>query len=164
MSPKNYKKQFCIHGHDKNIVGQDKSSGCSKCKADWADKNIDGVKISARKFNWKKVGITNIDGSQFSTLDYDRAYQMQQGCCKICRRHSTEFKNKLSADHDHTTGIFRGLLCVRCNLAVGVYENKKRQIEIYLNNKTENLDEEMINYEEFCCQECEGQAIYFLKG
>ena len=47
--------------------------------------------------------------------DYERMYAEQQGCCKICRsRHA-----KLLIDHNHETGEVRGLLCQRCNVALG---------------------------------------------
>ena len=39
----------------------------------------------------------------------------QNGCCAICRKKETEFKCRLSVDHNHKTGQVRGLLCYRCN-------------------------------------------------
>jgi hypothetical protein len=29
-------------------------------------------------------------------------------------------------DHDHTTGRIRGLLCTRCNAAIGLFEENPR--------------------------------------
>lgn len=50
--------------------------------------------------------------------DYDRLYQLQGGCCYICQR-STGKTKKLSVDHDHATGLPRGLLCTICNRMLG---------------------------------------------
>ena len=35
--------------------------------------------------------------------------------CAICKRPRTDFKNKLSLDHNHRSGQVRGLLCFYCN-------------------------------------------------
>lgn len=41
----------------------------------------------------------------------------QQGCCATCG--GTNAGKQLDVDHDHVTGKVRGLLCRRCNLALG---------------------------------------------
>ena len=69
-------------------------------------------KAAARRTNLrKKYGIT--------PEIYDQMYADQEGRCKICSRHSTEFKRQLAVDHCHTTGKVRGLLCSNCNTAIG---------------------------------------------
>lgn len=54
--------------------------------------------------------------------DYDRMWAAQGGVCAICRLEgSGRLSGRLMAvDHDHTTGKVRGLLCQRCNHAVGL--------------------------------------------
>ncbi len=54
-----------------------------------------------------------------SPEDYDQMLVEQDGCCAICGRHQTKFKERLCIDHNHETGIVRGLLCRRCNLLLG---------------------------------------------
>src|SRR5207237_9266914 len=39
------------------------------------------------------------------------------GICPICLR-----KKRLVADHDHTTGRFRGMICIKCNTPIGWIE------------------------------------------
>ncbi|ALA48165.1 endonuclease VII [Mycobacterium phage Phlei] len=46
--------------------------------------------------------------------EYWKIYEFQGGSCYICRR-ATGQKKRLSVDHDHKTGIVRGLLCASCN-------------------------------------------------
>ena len=58
--------------------------------------------------------------------DYDRAYQAQHGCCAICGRHQSELPRPLGVDHDHETGLIRGLLCDRCNVVLGRAQDSPR--------------------------------------
>ncbi|WKW87275.1 endonuclease VII [Mycobacterium phage Chargerpower] len=46
--------------------------------------------------------------------EYWEIYEFQGGRCYICQRANGKFK-RLSVDHDHKTGIVRGLLCTMCN-------------------------------------------------
>lgn len=50
--------------------------------------------------------------------DYDRLYIAQDGRCAICRR-ATGKSKRLAVDHDHKTGLVRGLLCGVCNNILG---------------------------------------------
>jgi len=76
------------------------------------------------KNRMKKYGLT--------PKDYDVMYEKQKGCCDICRRHQSEFKNRLAVDHDHETGKIRGLLCMVCNTHLGFYETHKNEVQLYL--------------------------------
>lgn len=67
-----------------------------------------------------------------TTIDeYFRVYKEQGGKCKLCPREGTlqcvggeENRYKaLVIDHCHSSGKFRGLLCYRCNLALGQLED-----------------------------------------
>lgn len=51
--------------------------------------------------------------------EYLDRFAEQGGACAICQRADV----RLSADHDHVTGLFRGLLCDRCNLALGQFRD-----------------------------------------
>lgn len=51
-----------------------------------------------------------------SETEYNQMFNEQSGKCKICRNYS---ERKLDTDHDHVTGLVRGLLCISCNLAIG---------------------------------------------
>lgn len=50
--------------------------------------------------------------------DYNRLYEFQQGKCALCRW-ATGKTRRLSVDHDHRTGLVRGLLCRPCNDLLG---------------------------------------------
>lgn len=47
---------------------------------------------------------------------YDEMLEAQGGVCAICER--PPGKQRLNVDHDHKTGLVRGLLCWECNRRV----------------------------------------------
>jgi Recombination endonuclease VII len=47
--------------------------------------------------------------------DYEVMVLARAGRCDVCGR----TPKKLAVDHDHETGVIRGLLCTRCNAAIG---------------------------------------------
>lgn len=58
-------------------------------------------------------------------VEYDAMLEKQNGLCLICGRPETALRadgsvKVLSVDHSHTTGKIRGLLCIRCNAALGL--------------------------------------------
>jgi hypothetical protein len=48
--------------------------------------------------------------------EYEVILAHQRGVCYICQR--PPGKTRLAVDHDHGTGLVRGLLCWQCNAAV----------------------------------------------
>lgn len=57
---------------------------------------------------------------------YDQMFIEQNGVCAICGEINYDGR-RLSIDHNHKTGEVRGLLCGRCNFALG---NVKEDISI----------------------------------
>jgi len=70
---------------------------------------------------------------QFGITPEDRVAMMdkQKGCCAICGDSLINPKfNKadLHIDHDHTTGKTRGLLCGKCNTALGSFRDSRENL------------------------------------
>lgn len=65
-----------------------------------------------RKSDRKSYGIANPTGEQ------------KHGACKICNTES-----KLYFDHDHATGQFRGWICRKCNMGLGLLGDTAASIE-----------------------------------
>lgn len=99
----------------------------------WRRNHPEEVRIHRRRHKLKKYGLT-LD-------DYDSMFDSQGGVCAICFEIEKEDRGQLdplSVDHNHDTGKVRGLLCGRCNRAIGLMnDNPKllRQAVIYLEEK-----------------------------
>lgn len=154
-------KRICSHGHDTFICGRNKTSkACIECARlnaqshyknnsekrnkrhmEWVALNPKRAKEIHRNAVWKIQGIVNPNGSPFTVWDRENAYKAQNGKCAICKIREEELKVILHADHDHKTGIFRGLLCFSCNHALGILENNEfcTNATEYLSKKKEAL-------------------------
>ncbi len=53
--------------------------------------------------------------------DYEHMLKLQRSVCAICEQ--PEKTRRLSVDHCHATGVVRGLLCRRCNVALGQFND-----------------------------------------
>lgn len=56
-----------------------------------------------------------LDNFNLSEVDWQKMYDFQKGLCAICKKRM----KKPNVDHCHITGLVRGLLCPRCNRALG---------------------------------------------
>lgn len=55
---------------------------------------------------------------------YDALLAEQGGVCAICKKEESSKKKKnLTVDHDHSTGVVRGLLCHQCNSGLGMFRD-----------------------------------------
>lgn len=104
----------------------------------YADKNREAIKKKSRaayKANpgkthsyqiWHRYGITE--------KEYWTIFDAQGGCCAICGKTRKEDGRNLSVDHNHKTGKVRGLLCWKCNRALGHFDSLvlARNLFIYM--------------------------------
>ena len=64
--------------------------------------------------------------------DYNVLLGQQAGKCAICKNGETECykgkKRRLAVDHCHKTGQIRGLLCGKCNKALGLLQDNPQFI------------------------------------
>jgi len=123
---------------DKNIL-----KTCLKCKC-ILPATTEYFNVSAvEKFGVKSVcsacsnGICG--GYKITHKEKEDLVKKQNGMCAIC---GSSFENtKINVDHDHITGKVRGILCNKCNSAIGFFndnvENLKSAIK-YLENHSQN--------------------------
>ena len=61
---------------------------------------------------------------KISLEQYVEIFISQGEVCAICKQ-ECKTKKSLSVDHNHKTGKVRGLLCNRCNRALGMFQDSK---------------------------------------
>jgi hypothetical protein len=62
----------------------------------------------------------------FTSDYYEILLEQQKGCCTIClKTESRKGAPHLSVDHNHKTGDIRGLLCSKCNIGLGYFNDDK---------------------------------------
>lgn len=58
---------------------------------------------------------------------YEAASERQGGVCSICKQ-KCQTNERLAVDHDHATGHYRGLLCRKCNTALGLFSDSPEML------------------------------------
>lgn len=55
--------------------------------------------------------------------------------CEICGKQNYEYgrKERLHVDHDHATGIVRGMLCNNCNHMLGLAKDSVEHLQAAIN-------------------------------
>lgn len=66
----------------------------------------------------------------------DRMEIQQGGVCAICEGPPSGPGQRLHVDHDHVSGAVRGLLCSKCNTAIGLMADDPARIQAVLNYVT----------------------------
>lgn len=104
---KKYIKKWSLVNKDKRRISRKKSYHKNILK------NKEKSKISRYKTHIKyKYGITQ--------EIYNDLFLKQEGRCAICNKTSNR---KLYIDHNHTTDKVRGLLCMKCNAGLGMFDD-----------------------------------------
>ncbi len=80
------------------------------------------------EYSKDELRIKKIMESYGSTIgEYFEMYDKQKNCCSICGKDMKH--QRLSIDHDHDTGFFRGLICGRCNWGLGHFYDNINSLE-----------------------------------
>jgi hypothetical protein len=81
----------------------------------WRDQNPERSQLHRVRGKLKRYGLL--------LHEYEQLLQEQKNKCAIC----LEKQNNWCIDHNHTTGKVRGLLCHKCNIALGfINDDPKR--------------------------------------
>lgn len=119
---------------------------CSKSCSDSMYKELNKEKISIQKKEWYKANRERllVDGKEvrktsrwkdshrdccykkrynISLGQYNCMFSEQDGKCAICGIHQKELSKRLFVDHEHSNGNVRGLLCHKCNSAIGLFND-----------------------------------------
>ena len=64
-----------------------------------------------------------------SITDYETLLNSQKGLCAICASPEGRTGTRLYIDHDHSSGLVRGLLCGNCNSGLGMLGDNLEGVE-----------------------------------
>lgn len=81
-------------------------------KREWQRRNPDKVKRAKFKYQY------GLSMKRFESL-----LNSQNGKCAIC-----EASGVLNVDHDHRNGNVRGLLCAKCNVGIGHFDDSPSRL------------------------------------
>lgn len=118
---KHYLGKVCKHGHEWNGTGRGlrrrSKRDCVECK--WLGDRTRAERGSARRNTYllRTYGLTNDQ--------YEMLLASQGGVCAICEE-PPDTDRALSVDHCHRGGHVRGILCDRCNHAIGLMRDDPR--------------------------------------
>jgi hypothetical protein len=105
----NNKDKLAKRSRDRYAINPEKNKSFSK---NWIKNNPDKVK----ERHLKRYGINLI---QYKTMIINQNYS-----CKICKTSQSELNQDLCVDHCHRTYKVRGLLCVACNMILGLLKDR----------------------------------------
>jgi hypothetical protein len=90
-----------------------RDSYCKDCRKAASDRT--------RRKNAKHYSLmTRLRRYKLSLADYALLFGRACGRCECC---GAEFVEEPHIEHNHATGVVRGLVCRRCNYAIAVAEN-----------------------------------------
>jgi|WetSurSiteA1Bulk_404760.scaffolds.fasta_scaffold06722_8 hypothetical protein len=91
---------------------------------EWARNNAEKVRESNRKrYNPEDDRKRKLKRYGITPDDYNFMFDAQNGYCAICGIHQSKLKKPLFVDHDHKKNKVRGLICHRCNFAIGLFDD-----------------------------------------
>ena len=104
-----------------------KEAHAAKSKA-WRENNPEKAKENRRKYyerNKEKelsysTKLNRLRRTGVTEELYQKQLELQNNVCAICSKSCTK---ALAADHNHNTGVFRGLLCNNCNRGLGHFKD-----------------------------------------
>ena len=91
----------------------------------WVEDNPEKVKEYRLKDPWTLV--KRCKRRNITPKELVDAYEKQNGCCAICL--SVIQISNSAIDHNHSTNDFRGILCKKCNRALGLFGDNPTTIK-----------------------------------
>jgi hypothetical protein len=112
---------------------------CKKCRNQKRPYCPIRNKSDMQKFGKKRLDAKLQKTYRITLEQYNSLLQSQNFLCAICKTHrdfmdkKKGIKRSLAVDHCHLTGKVRGLLCHRCNTAIGLFHESFTTVENALN-------------------------------
>jgi hypothetical protein len=108
-----------------------KRSYCIKCSnayhKEWVATHKDRAK-ELKRINYQENAERYKDRKRVRTYglvpgEFEKRVAEQEGACAICRSATPSGRGTWKVDHDHESGLVRGLLCDSCNQGLGRFRD-----------------------------------------
>ncbi len=120
-----YQKWFNFNKSKKGTKGYD--HWCKDCRNIHSAEHFRKVRRNTQLKHY--FGIT--------LVEYKQMLKKQNGVCAICKRPEIATRKgivkQLAVDHNHATKVIRGLLCYRCNTALGLVDEDQEILKTMIN-------------------------------
>jgi hypothetical protein len=134
-------ERYYVKVLERNVDKQPTSGGfltCSACRAEKPEESFAWLRHKAQRKTMclacesDRVRQRRIENPErfrdihlrskygISADDYDELLSAQGGCCAICGATESSKGKAMAVDHCHDTGRVRGILCGKCNSAIGL--------------------------------------------
>ena len=132
MTNTEYMREWRARNKEKNAKYQ------KEYNKEYRKKNLEKLNINNKKWreaNKEQDAVVMLKARlkrkyNLSIEDYEALIETQNNSCKVCGTHAkNNIKGKLYIDHCHTTNKVRGLLCMKCNSALGLLNDDKTLIQ-----------------------------------
>jgi hypothetical protein len=110
---------------------------CKLCHSEynknWEKNNKDKAAAKTKRYRHKYPEKTRaVALKRYFDMTLEELNQIekeQNTSCMICKIHQDDLGESLCVDHDHETKDVRGILCRRCNLALGQFRDNVELLE-----------------------------------
>lgn len=123
-------KKDCTNcGVEKDLSDFHRSSKASDGHASWCKACTNSIAREQRKRTYSKENKRKwqlMTRYRMTSEDLVRRKEEQNGNCAIC---GCPLANKFHVDHDHNTGKVRGILCHRCNIRLGGWDDVEWRVK-----------------------------------
>ena len=132
MTNTEYMREWRARNKEKNAEYQ------KEYNKEYRKKNLEKLNINNKKWreaNKEQDAVVMLKARlkrkyNLSIEEYETLIESQNNSCKVCGTHAkNNIKGKLYIDHCHTTGKVRGLLCMKCNSALGLLNDDKTLVQ-----------------------------------
>lgn len=123
LSPVSFVAWLRRNGVEIRSGGSGKRLQCKRCEK-WFN-STQGSQIYCVACGSSYKDRANILKHGLTNDQYQELVERSGGCCELCGYVPGEDATKsLSIDHDHDTGLIRGMLCWSCNIAMSYLDNQ----------------------------------------
>ncbi len=120
----------CPQGHPYEADNTYRNQGkrlCRACRSAYytenKDKALERSRVNRSKLTYEQLRAVQLRLYDMTPAEYAIMLQEQGGVCALCKGVQRTGR-VLCVDHDHGTGRIRGLLCIRCNSMLGLFERQ----------------------------------------